>query len=67
MIKGKKWITFQRSLRIKLEKPLLISSFTTIDGRGAIVHIADNACLMIYKVCNLHINFVLLKFSQLLR
>uniref|UniRef100_A0A7N2N5F1 Pectate lyase n=1 Tax=Quercus lobata TaxID=97700 RepID=A0A7N2N5F1_QUELO len=50
MIKGKRWITFQRSMRIRLEKPLLISSFTTIDGRGASVHIAGNACLMIYKV-----------------
>ena len=54
MIEGKKWITFQRSMRIRLEKPLLISSFTTIDGWGFNVHIAGNACLMIYKVCNLH-------------
>jgi pectate lyase len=55
MITGKKWITFQRNMRIKLEKPLLISSFTTIDGRGADVDIAGNACLMIYKVCNIHL------------
>ena len=67
MIKGKKWITFQRSMCIKLEKPLLISSFTTIDGRGANVHIAGNACLIIYKVFNSHFNFVLFKFSQLHR
>ena len=67
MIKGKKWITFQRSMHIRLEKPLLISSFTTIDGRGANVHIARNACLIIYKVFNSHFNFVLFKFSQLHR
>jgi pectate lyase len=56
MIKGKKWITFQKTMRIKLEKPLLISSFTAIDGRGADVQIAGNACLMIYKVRNLHLD-----------
>ena len=49
-IQGKVWITFQRDMNIKLVKPLLISSFTTIDGRGVNVHIVDNACLMIYKV-----------------
>ncbi|XP_030947294.1 probable pectate lyase 9 [Quercus lobata] len=56
MIKGKKWITFQRSMRIRLEKPLLISSFTTIDGRGVNIHIAGNACLMIYKQSNIIIH-----------
>ncbi|XP_059444938.1 probable pectate lyase 4 [Corylus avellana] len=56
MIGGKKWITFQRSMNIKLEKPLLISSFTAIDGRGAEVHIAGNACLMIYKESNIIIH-----------
>ncbi|KAL4638819.1 hypothetical protein ACB092_03G174400 [Castanea dentata] len=56
MIKGKKWITFLRSMRIRLQKPLLISSFTTIDGRGANVHIAGNACLMIYKQSNIIIH-----------
>jgi len=49
-IQGKVWITFKRNMNIKLVRPLLISSFTTIDGRGVDVHIADNACLMIYKV-----------------
>lgn len=49
-IQGKVWITFQRDMYIRLVRPLLISSFTTIDGRGVNVHIADNACLMIYKV-----------------
>ncbi|GLT72221.1 hypothetical protein SLA2020_441750 [Shorea laevis] len=56
MIGGKKWITFQRDMQIKLEKPLLISSFTAIDGRGVEVHIAGNACLMIYKASNIIIH-----------
>jgi pectate lyase len=50
VIQGKVWITFQKDMNIKLMKPLLISSFTTIDGRGVNVHIANNACLMIFKV-----------------
>ncbi|KAL2334770.1 hypothetical protein Fmac_015983 [Flemingia macrophylla] len=56
MIQGKVWITFERDMNIKLEKPLLISSFTTIDGRGVNVHIADNACLMIFKATNVIIH-----------
>jgi pectate lyase len=50
VIQGKVWITFQNNMNIRLMKPLLISSFTTIDGRGVNVHIANNACLMIFKV-----------------
>uniref|UniRef100_A0A2N9ECR9 Pectate lyase domain-containing protein n=1 Tax=Fagus sylvatica TaxID=28930 RepID=A0A2N9ECR9_FAGSY len=46
----------QYTMRIKLEKPLLISSFTAIDGRGADVQIAGNACLMIYKASNIIIH-----------
>ncbi|XP_014500499.2 pectate lyase 1-like [Vigna radiata var. radiata] len=56
IIQGKVWITFQRDMQIKLEKPLLISSFTTIDGRGVNVHIANNACLMIFKATNIIIH-----------
>ncbi|XP_004514339.1 probable pectate lyase 4 [Cicer arietinum] len=55
-IQSKVWITFQRDMNIRLEKPLLISSFTTIDGRGVNVHIANNACLMIYKATNIIIH-----------
>ncbi|RHN60997.1 putative pectate lyase [Medicago truncatula] len=55
-IQGKVWITFKRNMNIKLVRPLLISSFTTIDGRGVDVHIADNACLMIYKATNIIIH-----------
>lgn len=49
-IKGKVWITFQRDMKIKLGKPLLVSSFTTIDGRGVNVHIASGACLLLRRV-----------------
>ncbi|XP_061988275.1 probable pectate lyase 16 [Rosa rugosa] len=56
MIKGKKWITFQRDMKIKLEKPLLVSSFTAIDGRGANVHIKGNACLRVFKATNVIIH-----------
>ncbi|XP_077247190.1 putative pectate lyase 4 [Tasmannia lanceolata] len=50
LIRGKVWITFRRDMQIKLKKPLLVSSFTAIDGRGANVHIARGACLMLYRV-----------------
>ncbi|KAJ7953671.1 Pectate lyase [Quillaja saponaria] len=56
MIKQKVWITFKKDMKIKLEKPLLISSFTAIDGRGSNVHIAGNACLMIFKATNIIIH-----------
>ncbi|ONI09575.1 hypothetical protein PRUPE_5G245600, partial [Prunus persica] len=56
IIRGKKWITFQRDMRIRLEKPLLISSFTAIDGRGPSVHIAGNACLVVFKASNIIIH-----------
>ena len=50
LIRGKLWITFLKDMIIELEQPLLISSFTTIDGQGARVHIAGNACLTIFEV-----------------
>lgn len=55
-ITGKVWITFERDMRIKLMQPLLVSSFTTIDGRGASVHIAGGSCLLLYKVTNVIIH-----------
>ncbi|KAK3013507.1 hypothetical protein RJ639_010100 [Escallonia herrerae] len=55
-IKGKVWITFQRDMRIKLQKSLLVSSFTAIDGRGASVHIAGGACLMLLRATNVIIH-----------
>ncbi|KAL5573633.1 hypothetical protein UlMin_023230 [Ulmus minor] len=40
----------------KLEKPLLISSFTAIDGRGVSVSIAGNACLRVFEANNVIIH-----------
>ncbi|KAF7809757.1 putative pectate lyase 4 [Senna tora] len=56
VIQGKVWITFKTDMRISLTKPLLVSSFTAIDGRGVDIHIAGNACLMIYKATNVIIH-----------
>ncbi|KAJ9166443.1 hypothetical protein P3X46_021198 [Hevea brasiliensis] len=56
MIIGKVWITFQKNMNIELQKPLLISSFTTLDGRGANVHITGNACLLVYKATDVIIH-----------
>ncbi|RYQ88447.1 hypothetical protein Ahy_B09g095633 isoform B [Arachis hypogaea] len=58
VIQQKVWITFKRDMKITLAKPLLISSFTAIDGRGANVHIAHNACFMIFKATNVIIHNV---------
>ncbi|XP_060171244.1 pectate lyase 1 [Lycium barbarum] len=55
-IKGKIWVTFERDMKIRLQKPLLVSSFTTIDGRGVNVNIADGACLMLQRVTNVIIH-----------
>ncbi|MED6183221.1 hypothetical protein PIB30_036010 [Stylosanthes scabra] len=56
MIQQKVWITFKTDMQITLAKPLLISSFTAIDGRGSNVHIAHNACFMIFKATNVIIH-----------
>ncbi|KAJ0233889.1 Pectate lyase [Hirschfeldia incana] len=56
LIKGKKWITFKRNMKIKLHKPLLISSFTTLDGRGVSVHLAGPGCLIVYKATDVIIH-----------
>ncbi|XP_058194299.1 pectate lyase 1-like [Rhododendron vialii] len=55
-IEGKVWITFHKDMQIKLEKPLLVSSFTAIDGRGANVHIAGGACLVLLGVTDVIIH-----------
>lgn len=52
-IKGKIWVTFERNMKIRLQKPLLVSSFTAIDGRGVNVDIAGSACLMLQRVSNI--------------
>ncbi|KAL3824430.1 hypothetical protein ACJIZ3_020459 [Penstemon smallii] len=55
-IAGKVWITFEKDMNIKLAKPLLVSSFTTIDGRGANIHIASGGCLVLQRVTNVIIH-----------
>ncbi|KAG5572810.1 hypothetical protein H5410_062576 [Solanum commersonii] len=55
-IKGKIWVTFEQNMKIRLQKPLLVSSFTTIDGRGVKVNIAGGACLMLQRVTNVIIH-----------
>ncbi|MFQ6665317.1 hypothetical protein Gotur_032086, partial [Gossypium turneri] len=56
MIKGKVWITFKNSMTITLQRPLLLSSFTTIDGRGVDVHITGAGCLLVYQATDIIIH-----------
>ncbi|PSR96497.1 Pectate lyase [Actinidia chinensis var. chinensis] len=55
-IRGKVWITFPKDMNIKLHRPLLVSSFTTIDGRGAHVNIAGGACITLLGVTDVIIH-----------
>ncbi|KAM7511378.1 hypothetical protein LguiB_010253 [Lonicera macranthoides] len=50
--KGPLWITFKKSMKIKLKQELMIQSDKTIDGRGANVHIAEGAGFMLQFVRN---------------
>ncbi|WZZ84523.1 hypothetical protein YC2023_113102 [Brassica napus] len=50
------WIIFKRDMVIKLQKELIITSFKTIDGRGASVHITDGPCLKIHEKTNIIIH-----------
>ncbi|KAJ1266870.1 hypothetical protein BS78_07G012700 [Paspalum vaginatum] len=52
VLPGKVWITFQRGMHIRLAQPLFVKSFTAIDGRGADVHVAGGAGLVLYRVSN---------------
>ncbi|KAL4186046.1 hypothetical protein AMTRI_Chr09g12270 [Amborella trichopoda] len=54
--RGRAWITFSHSMTITLKMPLLVSSFTTIDGRGADVQIAYGSCLTLSEVNNVIIH-----------
>ncbi|XP_011025392.1 PREDICTED: probable pectate lyase 4 [Populus euphratica] len=56
MITSKVWITFERNMDIKLEKPLLISSYTAIDGRGVDVGIEGFGCFLVYKATDVIIH-----------
>lgn len=50
LIPGKVWITFQTDMTIKLHRPLYVSSYTAIDGRGANVHIAYGSGFVLERV-----------------
>ncbi|MFQ6670646.1 hypothetical protein Gotur_035474 [Gossypium turneri] len=56
MIKSKVWITFKNSMTITLQRPLLLSSFTAIDGRGVDVHITGAGCLLVYQATDIIIH-----------
>ncbi|KZV26090.1 putative pectate lyase 5 [Dorcoceras hygrometricum] len=50
------WITFSRDMVITLKQELMITSFKTIDGRGARVHIANGPCITLQYVTNVIIH-----------
>ncbi|XP_074581533.1 putative pectate lyase 17 [Curcuma longa] len=56
VLQGKVWITFARDMQIRLVRPLVVKSFTAIDGRGADVHIVNGAGFLLYKVQNVIIH-----------
>ncbi|KAE8722680.1 Pectin lyase-like superfamily protein [Hibiscus syriacus] len=56
IIKGKVWITFKSNMRIELQRPLFLSSFTTIDGCGVDLHVTGAGCLVVYKATDITIH-----------
>ncbi|KVH96125.1 pectate lyase 4-like [Cynara cardunculus var. scolymus] len=50
------WVTFEKDMSITLKHELVITSDTTIDGRGAKVEIANGAGLSLYQVSNVIIH-----------
>lgn len=56
VLPGKVWITFERGMHIRLAQPLFVKSFTVIDGRGADVHVAGGAGIVLYEVSNVVIH-----------
>jgi pectate lyase len=54
--KGPLWITFQRSMIIRLNQELMVSSDKTIDGRGVNVQIRDGAGITMQFVNNVIIH-----------
>ncbi|KAK3033156.1 hypothetical protein RJ639_036340 [Escallonia herrerae] len=44
------WITFAEDMVIRLKKVLLVSSYKTIDGRGAKVEVGDGPCIEVQGV-----------------
>ncbi|MBA0689920.1 hypothetical protein Goari_007622 [Gossypium aridum] len=47
-------------MTITLQIPLLLSSFTAIDGRGVDVHITSTGCLLVYQATNIIIHGLLI-------
>ncbi|XVF69740.1 hypothetical protein PTKIN_Ptkin11bG0106100 [Pterospermum kingtungense] len=56
MIMGKVWITFKRNMHITLQRPLLVGSFTAIDGHRVDVHITGAGCLLVYHATDVIIH-----------
>ncbi|XP_051133545.1 putative pectate lyase 2 isoform X2 [Andrographis paniculata] len=50
------WIVFGRSMVIKLKNELMMNSYKTIDGRGAVVDIAYGPCITIQDVSHVIIH-----------
>ncbi|KMT06570.1 hypothetical protein BVRB_7g157420 [Beta vulgaris subsp. vulgaris] len=53
---GPIWIIFASNMLIKLKKPLVVTSYKTIDGRGAHVEIIGGGCISIEHVTNVIIH-----------
>ncbi|XP_042478039.1 probable pectate lyase 5 [Macadamia integrifolia] len=52
------WIIFSGDMTIRLKEKLMMTSFKTIDGRGANVHIVGAGCLILDQVSNVIIHNV---------
>nr|GEV62811.1 probable pectate lyase 5 [Tanacetum cinerariifolium] len=50
------WIVFQSNMVIKLKHELIVNSYKTIDGRGAVVSITGNGCITVQYVSNVIIH-----------
>ncbi|KAJ8436162.1 hypothetical protein Cgig2_025329 [Carnegiea gigantea] len=53
---GPVWIIFAGDMVIKLKRPLMVTSFKTIDGRGAHVEVTGGGCISIEHVTNVIIH-----------
>ncbi|VFR00609.1 unnamed protein product [Cuscuta campestris] len=55
---GPTWIVFEKDMTITLKGELIMTSFKTIDGRGADVHITGAGCVTVQDVTNIIIHGV---------
>ncbi|KAH9303595.1 hypothetical protein KI387_007999, partial [Taxus chinensis] len=53
---GPVWIVFARDMNIRLRMPLFLTSYTTIDARGARVDIGEGSCIRVSNVSNVIIH-----------